>query len=80
MTKLTGSMRYDKSQFFDGHITPRIGGLLFLSENQNLRFSYQTGYRNPSSQDQYIGLDIGSAILMGSFLNYLYKKKPSKIN
>jgi hypothetical protein len=64
--KLTGSMRYDKSQFFDGHITPRIGGLLFLSENQNLRFSYQTGYRNPSSQDQYIGLDIGSAILMGS--------------
>jgi hypothetical protein len=64
--KLTGSMRYDKSQFFDGHITPRIGGLVSLSENQNIRFSYQTGYRNPSSQDQYIGLDIGSAILMGS--------------
>ena len=64
--KLTGSMRYDKSEFFDGHITPRIAGLVSLTENQNMRFSYQTGYRNPSSQDQYIGLDIGSAILMGS--------------
>ena len=63
--KLTGSMRYDKSQFFDGHITPRIGGILFLNENQNLRFSYQTGFQNPSAQDQYIGLDISSAILMG---------------
>ncbi|SUZ55145.1 uncharacterized protein METZ01_LOCUS7999 [marine metagenome] len=64
--KLTASMRYDKSQYFDGHITPRIGGVVSLTENQNIRFSYQTGYRNPSSQDQYIGLDIGSALLMGS--------------
>ena len=63
---LTGSMRYDKSEFFDGHVTPRIGGLVFLSENQNIRFSYQTGFQNPSSQDQYIGLDITSAILVGS--------------
>jgi hypothetical protein len=63
--KLTGSMRYDKSEFFDGHITPRIGGILFLNENQNLRFSYQTGFQNPSAQDQYIGLDITTAILMG---------------
>ena len=29
--KLTGSMRYDKSEFFDGHITPRIGALVSLS-------------------------------------------------
>jgi iron complex outermembrane recepter protein len=64
--KLTGSMRYDKSEFFDGHITPRIGALINLSENQNIRISYQTGYQNPSSQDQYIGLDAGAAVLMGS--------------
>ena len=64
--RLTGSMRYDKSQFFDGHMTPRIGALIFLSENQNIRVSYQTGYQNPSAQDQYIGLDIGQAVLMGS--------------
>ena len=64
--KLTGSMRYDKSEFFDGHITPRIGALVNLSENQNIRISYQTGFQNPSAQDQYIGLDAGAAILMGS--------------
>jgi outer membrane receptor protein involved in Fe transport len=64
--KLTGSMRYDKSEFFDGNITPRIGALVSLSKNQNIRISYQTGYQNPSSQDQYIGLDAGAAVLMGS--------------
>jgi len=63
---LTGSMRYDKSEFFEGTITPRIAGLLFLSENQNIRFSYQTGFQNPTAQDQYIGLDAGLAILVGS--------------
>jgi outer membrane receptor for ferrienterochelin and colicin len=64
--KLTGSMRYDKSEFFEGTVTPRIGALLFLSENSNFRVSYQTGFQNPAAQDQYIGLDIGSGVLMGS--------------
>ena len=64
--KLTGSMRYDKSEFFEGTVTPRIGALIFLSENQNIRVSYQTGFQNPAAQDQYIGLDIGQAVLMGS--------------
>ena len=64
--KLTGSMRYDKSEFFEGTVTPRIGALVSLSENQNIRFSYQTGFQNPAAQDQYIGLDAGQAILMGS--------------
>ncbi len=64
--KLTGSMRYDKSEFFEGTITPRVGALIFLSENQNIRMSYQTGFQNPAAQDQYIGLDIGQAVLMGS--------------
>jgi outer membrane receptor protein involved in Fe transport len=52
--KLTGSMRYDKSEFFDGSITPRVGALIFLSENQNIRMSYQTGFQNPAAQDQYM--------------------------
>jgi hypothetical protein len=58
-------MRYDKSEFFDGSITPRVGALIFLSENQNIRMSYQTGFQNPAAQDQYIGLDAGAAILVG---------------
>ena len=64
--KLTGSMRYDKSQYFDGTFTPRLGAVINLTPIQNIRFSYQTGFMNPSSQDQYIALDVGSAVLMGS--------------
>ncbi|RCL69450.1 MAG: hypothetical protein DBW75_03285, partial [Cryomorphaceae bacterium] len=64
--KLTGSMRYDKSQYFDGQFTPRLGAVVALSQNQNVRFSYQTGFMNPSTQDMYIGLDVGTAVLMGS--------------
>ena len=64
--KLTGSIRYDKSQYFDGSFTPRLGALVFLSPQHNVRFSYQTGFQNPTSQDQYIGLDAGVAVLMGS--------------
>ncbi len=64
--KFTGSLRYDKSEFFDGSFTPRVGLLFNLTEDQNIRVSFQTGFRNPSSQDQYIGLDVSSAVLMGS--------------
>ena len=64
--KLTGSMRYDKSQYFDGTFTPRLGAVINLTPIQNIRISYQTGFMNPSSQDQYIALDVGSAVLMGS--------------
>ncbi len=64
--KLTGSIRYDKSEFFDGNFTPRLGVLYNITPNDNIRVSYQTGFRNPSSQDQYIGLDVGTAVLMGS--------------
>ena len=67
--KVTGSLRYDKSEFFDGNFTPRLGLLYNFSEDQNIRVSYQTGFRNPSSQDQFIGLNVGTTILMGSSTN-----------
>ncbi len=63
---VTASLRYDKSEFFDANITPRLGLLFNLSENQNIRVSYQQGFRNPTNQDQYIALDAGAAILLGS--------------
>jgi len=66
--KFTGSLRYDKAEQFDGHISPRVS-LAYAagaSKNHNLRFSYQTGFRNPTTQDLYIGLDVGRAILVGS--------------
>lgn len=63
---LTASLRYDKAEFFDGYITPRLGLLFNISEEQNVRVSYQQGFRNPTNQDQYIALDAGQAILLGS--------------
>ncbi len=66
--KLTGSMRYDKSQLFEGNFSPRfsLGYTLGDKKNHNIRASIQTGFRNPTTQDLYIGLDIGQAILIGS--------------
>ncbi|NRA92075.1 MAG: TonB-dependent receptor, partial [Psychroserpens sp.] len=63
--KLTGSMRYDKSELFDGFVSPRLSAGFTINENHNIRASYQTGFRNPTTQDLFIGLDVGRAILIG---------------
>ncbi len=66
--KFTGSIRYDKAKNFDGNYSPRLSVSYSLGEGKtrNLRASIQTGFRNPTTQDQYIGLDAGRAILVGS--------------
>lgn len=66
--KFTGSIRYDKSKNFDGNISPRLSLVYSGGErkNHNFRGSFQTGFRNPSTQDQYIGFNVGSAVLLGS--------------
>jgi len=66
--KLTSSVRYDKAQNFDGNYSPRVS-LAYAggeNKNQNFRASFQTGFRNPTTQDQYIGLNAGRAYLVGS--------------
>ncbi|MGV8945885.1 MAG: TonB-dependent receptor [Lutibacter sp.] len=66
--KFTGSLRYDKAKNFDGNVSPRVSMSYSLGEGKtrNLRASFQTGFRNPTTQDQYIGLDVGKALLVGS--------------
>jgi outer membrane receptor for ferrienterochelin and colicin len=66
--KLSGSIRYDKSQNFQGNYSPRISAVYSAGDKKqhNFRASFQTGFRNPSTQDQYIGFNVGSAILLGS--------------
>jgi outer membrane receptor protein involved in Fe transport len=66
--KFTGSVRYDKSKNFNGNFSPRVS-LVYSAgaeKNHNFRGSFQTGFRNPSTQDQYIGFNVGSAVLVGS--------------
>ncbi|WP_299434157.1 TonB-dependent receptor [uncultured Maribacter sp.] len=69
--KITGSVRYDKSEFFDGFFSPRLSAGLTLNRDHNIRVSAQTGFRNPTTQDLFIGLDAGRAILIGSAPNNL---------
>lgn len=66
--KLTASMRYDKNELFDGFVSPRGSFTYTMGEdrNHNLRASFQTGFRNPTTQDLYIGLNAGLAHLVGS--------------
>ena len=66
--KLTASIRMDKNEFFDASISPRVSLTYSAGDKKqhNLRASYQTGFRNPTTQDLFIGLDAGRAILVGS--------------
>jgi iron complex outermembrane recepter protein len=64
--KLTGSFRYDKNENFDGQATPRIAAVFKLAENNNLRASYQTGFRNPGTQAQFIYFPSSGGTLLGS--------------
>jgi len=65
---LTAAARYDKNEFFDGQVTPRVSLSYTAGEykNHNFRLGFQTGFRNPSTQDLFIGLDVGRARLLGS--------------
>ncbi|ETZ23231.1 TonB-dependent receptor [Pedobacter sp. V48] len=73
--KLAVSGRYDKSSNFDGRFTPRISGVLTVAPDNNIRVSYQTGYRNPTTQNQYIDLSVagGRQRLIGGIPSMLNK-------
>jgi iron complex outermembrane recepter protein len=45
--KPTVAVRYDKNEFFNGGLTPRISGVLSIAEH-NIRASWQSAFRNPS--------------------------------
>ena len=59
---LTVSGRYDKNENFKGRITPRATALIKIKDNNNFRISYQTAYRFPSNQQQFINLAVGSNV------------------
>lgn len=64
--ELTGSLRYDKNEYFDGQFSPRISGVYSTPSNQNFRASFQRGFRIPTTQDQFIDLDVVTRRLIGS--------------
>lgn len=75
--KVTVAGRYDKSQNFEGRFTPRVTGVWTVAKNSNIRASFQTGFRNPTTQNQYIDLSVGggSQRLIGGIPEFLNKYK-----
>ncbi|MDR0793622.1 MAG: TonB-dependent receptor [Chitinophagaceae bacterium] len=64
--KLSFSGRYDKNTNFDGRFTPRASAVVKVAEDNHIRFSYQQAYRFPSTQNQWINLQVNAGqILMG---------------
>ena len=64
--KLQGSLRYDKNEFFEGQLSPRISAVGTLGGSHNIRGSFQRGFRIPTTQDQFIDLDVQTRRLIGS--------------
>jgi iron complex outermembrane recepter protein len=62
--KLTASIRYDKSKNFAGQSSPRLSAVYSVGDH-NFRISYQTGFRIPTTQNQYIDLKTPLGILIG---------------
>jgi outer membrane receptor protein involved in Fe transport len=62
---LTASGRYDKQTNYEGRFTPRFTGVFKVAKDNNIRVSYQTAYRFPTMQDQYIDLETGAGFLIG---------------
>jgi len=66
LLKFSVSGRYDKNENFKGRFTPRASMVVKLKEDHNLRVSYQTAYRFPTTQNQWINLLVGGGTrLMG---------------
>ncbi len=57
---LGASGRFDKNENFKGKFTPRFTALIKVAAHNNIRLSYQTAYRFPTTQQQYIKLATGS--------------------
>lgn len=67
---LSGSLRFDKNENFDGQINPRLSAVVKPAEGHNIRLSFQTGFRNPTTQGQHIDLNVVSARLLGGLKPY----------
>ena len=64
--KITGSVRYDKNENFNGQLSPRLSAVYEINKENNIRASFQTGFRNPDTQAQFIFFPTSGATLLGS--------------
>jgi outer membrane receptor protein involved in Fe transport len=75
--KIIGSIRADKNSNFNAQVSPR-GSLVYTYKAKHsthtFRFSATSAFRDPTLQDQYLYLDIGTIKLIGNLngLNNVY--------
>jgi hypothetical protein len=59
---------------FVGRFTPRATALFRVAKNNNIRMSFQSAYRFPSTQQQWIDLDVGSGTRLLGGVPYFEQK------
>ncbi|HUH75344.1 MAG TPA: TonB-dependent receptor [Chitinophagales bacterium] len=64
--RISASLRYDKNENFKGVLSPRVAvvGTMGDKRQHNVRAAFQTGFRNPDTQAQFIYFP-ASTLLMG---------------
>jgi outer membrane receptor protein involved in Fe transport len=69
--RISASIRYDKNENFKGQFTPRVASVLTLGKQRqhNFRTSFQTGFRNPDTQAQFLYFPATSILLGGARAN-----------
>lgn len=87
---LNSAVRFDKSEHFEGHFSPRFSVLYNLNETNNLRVTVLTGFRNPGVKEQFINKDLGTARYLGGLneiadpydipLNSIYLENVNEFN
>lgn len=80
--KLMGSIRYDKNQNFDGQFSPRLSAVYSTGAKRehNIRASFQTGFRNPATQDQYIYFPTSNILIGGARDNNINAQGQNRYN
>jgi len=71
LLRLSVSGRYDKNSNFKGRFTPRATALFKVAKDNFIRLSFQTAYRFPTTQNQFINLQTGSARLIGGLPQFI---------
>jgi iron complex outermembrane receptor protein len=63
--KITGSVRVDKTQYFDPKVNPRIAVVYSPKEQHNFRVSFQNGYRFPTLFEGFAYVNNGGVRRLG---------------
>lgn len=63
--KITASMRVDKTEYFTPKVNPRLALVYSPTEQQNLRLSYQNGYRFPTLFEGFAFVNNGGVRRLG---------------